>query len=214
MAIKPILLSTEMVQAILEGRKSATRRAVKPQPKGNMYPMPMVEQWPNYYGCTGTDELFMPPYHPGDILWVRETWCENNNPQSENLGGYEYLASYDEAICQKLIRWHHSIYMPKKAARIFLRVKDVRAERLQDITELDAEKEGIRYSDDVCQDEDWSPTFYDPDSGGDPSLTKGLSVIWNSTLKKSDLPRYGWNANPWVWVIEFERCEGPEGWDP
>lgn len=95
------------------------------------------------------------------------------------------------------MKWHPSLHMPKDAARIFLRVTNVRVERLQDITVEDALAEGmdkyIRLNGELDEN----------------SIITSFIGIWNSTIKKSDLDRYGWNANPWVWVIEFERCEKP-----
>ena len=187
--MKPIPFNTEMVRAILDGRKSVTRRVVKPQPEGRPAPMTVVR----------------PPYQPGDILWVRETWT------SVPDGSYIYKASVE---CPDAWRgtWHPSLHMPREAARIFLRVKDVRVERLQEITEEQACVEGTDPWDEACYENNgWHPTFSDPDSGGDPNMIDGFHKLWNSTIKKSDLDRYGWDANPWVWVIEFERCEKPEG---
>ena len=225
MAIKPILFNTEMVKAILDGRKSCTRRIVKPQPKGRLcytfagcdcgtwgYPSKTAyENWGDEYKLPEdiTDEelkrKWNPPYHTDDILYVRETWehfecccCEgdeNGNcyqePQqsvlNKSCGCYMYRAT-DEIYGDA--RWHPSIHMPKEAARIWLKVTDVRVERLQDMTDDDAEAEG-------CFDY--------------TSTALGFPDVWDSTIKKSDLDRYGWDANPWVWVIEFERCEKPEG---
>jgi hypothetical protein len=95
-------------------------------------------------------------------------------------------------------RWHPSIHMPKEAARIWLKVTDVRVERLQEITPQGAWKEGARCS---CL----HPV---PDCAGNKTA---FVNIWNSTIKKADLDRYGWDANPYVWVISFERCEKPKG---
>ena len=103
--------------------------------------------------------------------------------------------------------------MPKEAARIFLRVTDVRVERLQEITEVDAEKRAYDITM-ISVAMKTGPTFYDPDSGGDPSTVAGFAKLWNSTIKPTDLALYGWEANPWVWVIEFERCEKPKGVTP
>jgi len=97
--------------------------------------------------------------------------------------------------------------MPKSAARIFLKVTSVRVERLQDITEDEVFAEGLEWFDERCADENWKPSYYDPDSGGTPQMRQGFETLWNSTIKKSDLDQYGWDANPWVWVIEFEKCE-------
>lgn len=93
-------------------------------------------------------------------------------------------------------KWHPSIHMPKEAARIFLRVTNVRVERLQEITSGQICKEGVEVEDPyVLNGEEKRYAF---------------SNLWDSTIKESDLDRYGWNANPWVWVIEFERCDKPE----
>lgn len=213
MAIKPILFNTEMVRAILDGRKSCTRRINKDV---NDYVVPDMDFYDsdkrtyavhNYADKEHTDKLSIAertcPICPGDILYVRETWCKG-------LERYIYRADYSDT--EKFyqggkeieMKWHPSIHMPKEAARIWLKVTDVRVERLQDITEDEAVKEGIYQSNckecnvpfgcDACPDEGYNEI-------------NGFSDLWDSTIKKSDLDRYGWNANPWVWVIEFERCE-------
>lgn len=228
MAIKPILFNTEMVRAILDGRKSCTRRLVKPQPdEKHTFPLGFVTDSTEKKeaGCFGfgideyggSIQYAKPPYLGGDIIYIRETW-------TEECGKYYYRADYDSDYldpCETLsggypascrnhpgcdgcmatstrIHWHPSIHMPKEAARIWLKVTDVRVERLQDITPQGAWKEGARCS---CL----HPV---PDCAGNKTA---FIEIWNSTIKKSDLDRYGWGANPWVWVIEFERCEKPEG---
>ena len=196
MAIKPILFNTEMVRAILDGRKTCTRRLIKPQPdKKHIYPLGFVTDSTekkevgcfgfaaNEYG--GSIQYVKPPYRyaPGDILYVRETWKKAPN-------GYYYYEDWQRNDIADVTKWKPSIYMPKDAARIWLKVTDVRVERLQDMTDDDAEAEG-------CFDY--------------TSTALGFFDVWDSTIKKSDLDRYGWNANPWVWVIKFERCEKPEG---
>lgn len=241
MAIKPILFNTEMARAILDGRKSCTRRINK---DANDYVVPDMDFYDsdkrtyavhNYADKEHTDKLSIAertcPICPGDILYVRETW-------TEECGKYYYRADYDSdyldpcetlsggypASCRNYvgcegctatstrIYWHPSIHMPKEAARIWLKVTDVRVERLQEITEEQACMEGTDPWDEACYENNgWHPTFSDPDSGGDPNMIDGFHKLWNSTIKKSDLDRYGWDANPWVWVIEFERCEKPEG---
>lgn len=221
--MKPVLFNTDMVRAILEDRKTVTRRVVKPQPKtecsyGGQHefiPDDFIEGtsftgfvcrkcgygacWPHFKFPVGTSWI-RPPYRPGDILYVRETWTQDGDVFRYKAGFYDQNR-----------RWHPSIHMPREAARIFLRVTDVRVERLQGITESEAEKEGLRYFDDICQDRDWHPSFYDPDSGGNPSTVAGFSRLWDCTIKKADRALYGWEANPWVWVIEFERISREEG---
>lgn len=203
MAIKPILFNTEMVRAILDGRKSCTRRLVKPEPQGYFE----VSEEPLYiYDTDGNQGKITPPYQPSDILYVRESY-------SELTFGYVYKADGENIDhLGNVIKWHPSIHMPKEAARIWLKVTDVRVERLQEITEEQACMEGTDPWDEACYENNgWHPTFSDPDSGGDPNMIDGFHKLWNSTIKKSDIDRYGWDANPWVWVIEFERCEKPKG---
>lgn len=228
MPIKPILFNTEMVRAILDGRKSCTRRLVKPQPdEKHTYPLGFVTDSTEKkeVGCFGfgigeyggSIQYAKPQYHTDDVLYIRETW-------TEECGKYYYRADYDSDYldpCETLsggypascrnhpgcdgcmatstrIHWHPSIHMPKEAARIWLRVTDVRVERLQEITAESALTEGAdKY------------IHANGTLNEDQTITSFIG-IWNSTIKKSDIDRYGWDANPWVWVIEFERCEKQE----
>ena len=217
--MKPILFNTEMVRAILEGRKTVTRRVIKPQPWDSVFCDGHEFMPDDYGGCKPTgficrkcglgvcpphckypvgEALFRPYCWPDDILYVRETWAKSM------AGTYMYKATDDPIIID---RWHPSIHMPKEAARLFLRVTDVRVERLQDITPEQARAEGC---DGRCNC---------PSSGAPGSLScvemdfsiEKFESVWDSTIKPADLPLYGWYANPWIWVIEFERCEKPEG---
>lgn len=202
--MKPILFNTHMVQAIQDGRKTVTRRVMNPQPVGQPYRMNNSSVWPGYFSDGGSDRVLRPQYQPGDILYVRETWqffpcfdcvksmCDTTpqtyeDSDSVTEGCWIYRADYTESD-QKRVCWHPSIHMPKEAARIFLRVKDVRAEKLQDITEAGKTAEGLH--------DGWQHyNFYE---------------LWDSTIKPADRASYGWEANPWVWVIEFERISRKE----
>ena len=218
MAEKPIIFSTEMVRAILEGRKTMTRRVVKPQPSHDVF---VPDE--GFIHCTedgticGQYLVLNPPddacaevaefpvksrYKPGDVLWVREAWCKNENPNSPNYGGYEYYADYEGAHCQSLIKWRSPIHMPRKAARIFLKVKNIQVERLQDITEEDAEAEGA--IDWICQQHN-NGTWIDNAMRGAACAKpkRAFALLWNSIYEK----HFGWDQNPWVWVIEFEKVE-------
>lgn len=134
-----------------------------------------------------------PPYYSHDILYVRETWGEIRNADGSHKK-YVYKASdqypFGESGYIIKFKWKPSIHMPKEAARIWLKVTEVRVERLQDILEEEpgpncqVVKEGVRYGCDFI-------------------------AVWNSTIKESDRVVYGWDANPYVWAIEFERCEKP-----
>ncbi len=198
MAIKPILFNTDMVRAILDGRKSCTRRLVKTRRK-DAYGFYVTKKadgtFSGIYEYDENESMFdnplMPPYQPGDILYVRETWKKASN-------GYYYYEDWQRNDIADITKWKPSIHMPKEAARIWLKVTDVRVERLQEITLQGAWKEGARCS---C-------LYPVPDCAGNKTA---FIEIWNSTIKKSDIDRYGWDANPWVWVIEFERCDKPGG---
>lgn len=217
MAIKPILFNTEMVRAILDGRKSCTRRLVKPEPQGYFE----VSEEPLYvYDTDGNQGKITPPYQPGDILYVRETWHKyikrvgkGESCRFAEFYGYRASVANSEDADEP---WRPSIHMPKEAARIWLKVKNVRVERLQEMKPVDVIKEGA-YPD--CWDclntyeESGSQCCYGTEE--QCSQCDGVMMewekLWNSTIKKTDLDRYSWDANPWVWVIKFERCEKPEG---
>lgn len=203
----PILFNTEMVRAILDGRKDATRRIVK-----DFIPDDAVWGYTafthkGYISCRGTfadgygEKFFKLPCESGDILYVRETWKKAPN-------GYYYYEDWQKDDIADVTKWKPSIHMPKEAARIWLKVMNVRVERLQEITDEQAKREGIQY--DECptgfawkQETDMHNCYTTP--------IGAMQALWNSTIKKSDLDRYGWDASPWVWVIEFELCEKPEG---
>jgi len=179
------------IPLFLDGRRSVARLVLKPP----------FEIHPNGYITKpkGNERLcpYEPPYQPGDILYVRETW--NRLPYT---GDYIYKA--DDKDNRNIpkgevghIIWRPSIHMPKEAARIWLKVTNVRVERLQDMDDHEAYKEGAGEK---------KAIYYIG------ARKCEFAKLWDSTIKKSDLDRYGWNANPWVWVIEFERCEKPESW--
>jgi len=221
MAIKPILFNTEMVRAILDGRKTCTRRIVKGFIPDDAIWGYTVFTPKGYISCRGTfpvgygEKFFKLPYQKGDILYVRETWCRYGKLDDfdhviEGTEKYYYLTDganptpyncflvqrngYDEYKDTPV--WHPSIHMPKEAARIWLKVKDVLVERLQGIDGKGCVKEGIEE---------------EPLKDVGEEFVKGMyHDLWDSTIKKSDIDRYGWDANPWVWVIEFERCEKPK----
>lgn len=211
--VLPILFNTEMVRAILDGRKTCTRRVIKPQPQSRLcytyagshkgcigkwtYPNRGAHEfWGEEYKLPENikdEELskqWNPPYHTDDILYVRETWKKAPN-------GYFYYEDWQRNDIADVTKWKPSIYMPKEAARIWLKVTDVRVERLQEITSEQICREGVEVE-------------YPHVLNGEEKRYD-FSRLWDSTIKKSDLDRYGWNASPWVWVIEFERCEKPEG---
>lgn len=226
---KPILFNTDMVMAILDGRKMVTRRLIKPQPKSKLcyafagshkkdirrwvYPSKTAHEfWGEEFKLPDDiteEELkkkWNPPYHADDILYVRETWGEGYEEGTYIYKADDKLANLPEFKESSKLIYHPSIHMPKEAARIFLKVKDMRVERLQEITTEQARAEGC---DGRCEC---------PSSGTDGSLsciTRDFSIekfetVWDSTIKKSDLDRYGWDANPWVWVIEFEVIQADE----
>ena len=198
MASKPILFNTEMVRAILDGRKTMTRRVIKDKDITNNFDID-VDGSVYAYIDQATGDSYPPTaiakYQVGDILWVRETWQDMSNDE----GDYVYLADGDKGLTEwsittKQLRWKPSIHMPHEAARIFLRVTNVRVERVQDITIKDIRSEGTTLS-----------KIEEPEVSNEAYLWFEFQNLWNSTVKKSDLDTYGWNANPWVWIYEFER---------
>ena len=218
MAIKPILFNTEMVRAILDGRKSCTRRLVKPQPdEKHTYPLGFVTDSTEKkeVGCFrfgideygGSIQYAKPPYQPGDILYVRETvWQKighyldvDGETKPSWYNEFRYVATDEKPETGWNYSWakRPSIHMPKEAARIWLRVTNVMVERLQEITSEQIGREGVEVE-------------YPHVLNGEEKRY-AFSTLWNSTIKKSDIDRYGWGANPWVWVIEFERCDKPGG---
>lgn len=195
--MKPTLFNTDMVRAILTDRKTVTRRVVKPQPKGPLVPTLPGGCWPGYFEEAGTSRVQRPPYCPGDILYVREAWAKQQGIYWHKAGLILDENGRDTHGMIAPTKWRPSIHMPREAARIFLRVTDVRVERLQEITEEQAILEGFE--------------AYHSDSGYYEPATLGFVETWDSTIKLANRAIYGWEANPWVWVIEFERCEKLEG---
>ena len=215
--VLPVLFNTDMVRAILDGRKTVTRRMVKKSQcmlADRKEPHELNRKYDPFDGMTDAElvsSTYRPPCQPGDILYIRETWaflpcveCMDEGPSChiepvvyddgdcESEGCFVYKASHPRP---ERVSWTPSIHMPKKAARIWLRVTNVRAERLQDMNGQDILMEGVN-----CHVHPEADYF----EGNQKMM---FEELWNSTIKKDDLESYGWDANPWVWVIEFERCE-------
>ena len=209
--MKPIIFSAPMVQAILDGRKTQTRRVVKingcpiTSPKESLE---LTKEGLIYHSFCSMSGYYKPLCQPGDILWVRETFCEV--PYEHNhvpiKGGHITIPKYAyKADSERDYTgiWKPSIHMPREAARIFLRATNVRVERLQDITEEDAIAEGVGDPYDYQ-----SPEYYDqPHMRGLEINKSAFAGLWDSLNEKRG---YGWRTNPWVWVIEFEREEVEE----
>lgn len=220
--VLPILFNAEMVRAILDGRKTCTRRVIKPQPQSGLcytyagghkdcigkwtYPNRGAHKlWGEEYKLPENikdEELskrWNPPYHTDDILYVRETWSEGYEDGTYIYRADDKLADLPTFKESSKLIYHPSIHMPKEAARIWLKITNVRVERLQEISAESALAEG-------------ADKYIHTNGGLDENMTITSFIgIWNSTIKKSDIERYGWDANPYVWIIEFERCEKPEG---
>lgn len=209
MAIKPILFNTEMVRAILDGRKTCTRRLPRKQIEEKYIEYDEWVQAVAVPGCTYLREKEFytqyPPYQPGDLLYVRETWHrytkrvgEGGKCHLEERYGYKASIKNSEDADEP---WRPSIHMPKEAARIWLKVTDVRVERLRDITEDGAKDEGANWKN--GQNVGWEEKMR-------RTATERFAENWDSTIKESELKEYGWPANPWVAAVEFEQCERPE----
>lgn len=195
---RPILFSTEMVQSILEGRKTMTRRILKdPLPIG-------VHWWQVSDGeliyrivdsKTVQTHCKCPYGQPGDQLWVREKW-KNDHGQVNFFAGnseVEHNVAYRE-----LTKWKPSIHLKKKDSRINLLIKSIRVERLQDISQDDARKEGV-----YCSESPIGPCYLDYQSNQCNAMTTpkhSFKSLWTKINGSGS-----WKSNPWVWVIEFER---------
>ena len=203
MGMKPILFNTQMVNAILGGRKTQTRRPIKGLP---LYePFFEEDEGRGWLEDKGSGTFYALEVYskiqPGDVLWVRETWdryvdgntgetiyifkahCKNRKILEE-VGGFQ-------------VKWRPSIHMPKEAARLFLRVTGVRCERLQSMSPEDCANDG----------------GFEPEAIKAVGIAPLFGTLWDSTVKKDDLKHYGWKANPWVWVITFERVERDCAWE-
>lgn len=218
MRVLPILFNGDMVRAILDGRKTCTRRVIKPQWEEcphckyvhNEYIYDKMAE--NVY-CARCGYPLEPerrsPYQLEDILYVRETWGHPISLNSDKQYVFRADKIAESGFKNDSHIWHQSIHMPKEAARIWLQVTDVWVERLQDITPKDAENEGVGNL--FYEDIGYSGKDYGTEIDSEYGIAKEqFAWLWDSTIKKADLDCYGWNANPWVWVIEFERCEKPE----
>ncbi len=213
--MKPILFNTEMVKAILEGRKTTTRRIAKWQRReefiNNNLSQCVADKYVNDVYCLYQkignywNEMTHPlkqPYKCGDVLYVRETWSILD-------GSYIYKADDPSPAGWYQTSWNPSIHMPKDAARLFLRVTNVRVARLQDISNEDIINEGVRTGV-VKHYENQMP--YEESENVRYAHEIAFADLWNSTIKTGDYDLYSWEANPWVWVIEFERISKEEAY--
>lgn len=200
---RPILFSTEMVKALLLGQKTQTRRVIKPQPDDdglwNDTDLPRSLQsnlkgWNGTVNETGESKEFRCPYgQVGDLLWVRETW---------RIDGHTtkcYLYKADLPVFSGGVKWKPSIFMPRYACRLVLRITNIKVERLQSISEEDARREGVKY--------DLSLEFnqylnYEKGIYQCPSAVESFKSLWSEINGEKS-----WSENPFVWVIQFERVE-------
>lgn len=243
MAVRPILFNAPMVQAILNGKKTCTRRVIKLkydntiigvlEDKKGRHIVEREKTKPLTQHRDGKQTHYLyaaeekkPPYRLGDILYVRENFHIDYLSSIPGDGRTRYEAdgiykdfSYNPAKLDMMRRLQRkgicpSIHMPKELARIFLRVTAVRAERLQDITSTDVIREGTdmgAWYEYNADQHDFRACFGD-DVPYEYETLKGFfgHTVWDRTLKtENDYMQYGWDANPWVWVICFERCDKP-----
>ena len=203
--MKPILFNTEMVRAILEGRKTVTRRVVKFEKGKNPNWTGYVKDGLTLYNGRNEPCSLPAPYGVNDVLYVRETWRELIRPVGA-ARAFEYKTDRD-ARAIGLFKWKPSIHMPKEAARIFLRVTGLRVERLKDITNEQILLEGVdkkqienRLSQMPEPVEEWERACY----------VLEWADLWNSTVKDKN---HSWAGNPYVWVIDFERITKEQAYE-
>ncbi|EOV2106221.1 hypothetical protein ACOD9E_005713 [Klebsiella pneumoniae] len=224
MTERGMIFNAEMVRAILDGRKTQTRRIMKVQPESNQLGLLLITDstkhsdigkyhWAesNATGNHVRSKLFLCPFGAvGDRIWVRETFCPVDDTQYDGEKWVDYRATpryeashpagWDSAPNDaEALKWRPSIHMPRWASRILLEITDVRVERLNAISEEDARAEGI--IDGGCLN------CGEPEPCGcanpEPDATDAFAYLWQSIYGQEN-----WNANPWVWVISFERIEG------
>lgn len=227
-----ILFSTAMIMAILEGRKTQTRRVVKPQPKEGNVSQRITVGADNIFEAEATNQNWKCPYGiPGDILFVRETfyawgkWVQDGPPKPANKwkfvdltksvnGRYLYcddnidkMGIAPNTLKDGKVHWYKrpSIFMPKAAVRLFLQVDEIRVERLEEISHSDAVAEGINY----VIDKVTGFCGYDYLSGGYNLMTTGVHSYLSLWRKINKIERFASTGNPWVWVVKFKKIDKP-----
>lgn len=226
-----MIFNSEMVLAILDGRKTQTRRIMTVQPESSEFGLRYIAEsslakevgmyfWSQSDACgmKARSKPFACPYgKPGDRIWVRETWSSdfanyypndrvwyaadnNRRLDIEVVDGVRGIYS-PESDVHVPFRWRPSIHMPRWASRILLEITSVRVERLNAISEEDADAEGIDmealYDSQDCYD-----CIADHNMTGRPTVTGAFKYLWESIYGEE-----GWKSNPWVWVIKFKRVE-------
>ena len=199
--MKPIIFNTEMVRAILDGRKTMTTRPISPQPKIRNRGL-FIILWNDLEIIELNEGRALKrlsqhsPYQVGDVLYVRETWADVHT-----INEIDCLPIYRaDSIDGEGVKWRPSIYMPKEYARLFLKITDIKARRLRDITESEAQREGWDLSD-TSGYETYDPVY----------MTKAIGWfrgVWESTYSKKGLR---WIDDPWVWTYAFKVVSNPEG---
>lgn len=193
--MKPILFSDPMVRAITEGRKTVTRRVIKPQPlfkttRKFIFDDDVCPQ--KWKDCSDITAAYR--YQPGDVLWVRESWLPYDNDHIINGVKYAYKtgATDDSERLRREYgyRWRPAIFMPREAARLFLQVTGVRVERLQDITLEECVAEGVE-----CEAGENSGEF----------IREKFRGIWDAINARRNGEAFTWDKNPWVWAVTFRR---------
>ena len=228
MTIKPILFSTEMVRSILEGRKTVTRRVMKPQPAGRPERMREGSCWPGYFASVDDERVYRPPYHPGDILWVRETWqavyeteWSEDKPYTgrnirELIPNFDSIQKVEAGISQEC----SSTAMKPRMKYFVFKASDIKyannknrlvwrpsihmpkaaARIFLRVTAVRVERLREMVLADVLMEGIQEQRAYED--------TWDLwHQTWDSTIKPADRTTYGWKENPWVWVINFERAK-------
>ncbi len=194
---RPILFNTEMVEAILEGRKTQTRRPMKPQPPHHEFQRIPTQRL--NIETSGHQFVHCPYGQPGDRLWVRETWCwpfSNEYIIPSEIPEYKRSEIRYKADGIEYTSWRPSIHMPRWASRITLKITNIRVERVQEISETEVRKEGIALDNEPCD----HPRRSCEDVG-----CAGKRSIFVDTWNKIYGKTFPWSSNPWVWVVEFKR---------
>lgn len=205
---KPILFSTEMVKQILAGKKTQTRRNIRFNKEIKVDHIGWSALTPkNHYSVRGThnngqwgESFFKEPYRIGQILWVRETWVNFHGNYFYKADGFTH-----NGTTHKKITWKPSIFMPKYACRLFLKIENVHCEKLQNISEGDCYSEGVSNNDLDLTSEQMYYNYCNPSNRVYGDVRKNFERLWKSINGDKN-----WEENPWVWVIKFKVIHNPQ----
>lgn len=220
--MKPILFNTQMVDAILQCRKTVTRRLAKKVPEA-AYSVYGYNEETNTFGAFCSFQSansyvdysvdIKAPFRPGDVLYVRETWFETEDSRIVFKAGRPHKEVWINdyvRVSDNAVKWRPSLHMRKEDARIFLLVEDISLERVQDITEEEAKNEGAVKG--VFKKDETGLSHFEKNAESG-TFVNGFRNVWDGTMSAKERETYGFSENPWVFAIRFRRISKKEAED-